>query len=375
MSESIYLLGEDGLLRGMQERSYESEDSLQTLVERYPELLAGDQISPACPRRWLLISREMAVPGEADGSNRWSLDHLFVDQDGIPTLVEVKRSSDTRIRREVVGQMLDYAANGIVYWPTEMMRGCFEATCKMRHEDPDAVLARFLDQGGNNDPGVFWNAVDSNLRSGRIRLVFLADQIPAELQRVVEFLNEQMARVDVIAVELKQFVGQGIQTLVPRLIGQTVLTKQKQEGRSAKKQWDEESFLNLLNENKGGEIAAIAKRMIDWMRRNSDELSWGSGKENGSVAGVIKRDGKAIKPFYIYSTGVVYVPFPFPPDHENRYLLFKKINAIDGIKIEEEKIKDTAAWPPFSLAVLQNEASLNQFFDVYQWVIDELHKG
>ena len=29
-----------------------------------------------------------------------------------PTLVEVKRSSDTRIRREVVGQMLDYAANG-----------------------------------------------------------------------------------------------------------------------------------------------------------------------------------------------------------------------------------------------------------------------
>jgi hypothetical protein len=33
------------------------------------------------------------------------------DQNAVPTLVEVKRSSDTRIRREVVGQMLDYAAN------------------------------------------------------------------------------------------------------------------------------------------------------------------------------------------------------------------------------------------------------------------------
>jgi hypothetical protein len=32
----------------------------------------------------------------------------------VPTLLEVKRSSDTRIRREVVGQMLDYAANGVV---------------------------------------------------------------------------------------------------------------------------------------------------------------------------------------------------------------------------------------------------------------------
>ena len=32
----------------------------------------------------------------------------------MPTLVEVKRSSDTRIRREVVGQMLHYAANAVV---------------------------------------------------------------------------------------------------------------------------------------------------------------------------------------------------------------------------------------------------------------------
>jgi len=28
--------------------------------------------------------------------------YLFVDQDGIPTLVEVRRQSDTRLRREVV---------------------------------------------------------------------------------------------------------------------------------------------------------------------------------------------------------------------------------------------------------------------------------
>jgi hypothetical protein len=31
-----------------------------------------------------------------------------LDQDAVPTLVEVKRSSDTRIRREVMGQMSDY---------------------------------------------------------------------------------------------------------------------------------------------------------------------------------------------------------------------------------------------------------------------------
>ena len=69
----------------------------------------------------------MAVPSEEGGGWRWSLDHLFLDQDGIRTLVEVKRSTDSRIRREVVGQMLDYAANAVVYWPVEEIRSTFRS--------------------------------------------------------------------------------------------------------------------------------------------------------------------------------------------------------------------------------------------------------
>jgi len=114
MTGKIYLLQEDGTLQGLSEQSYSSEELLQTLLEQYSDLLAGEQISESAPRRWLLVSREMGVPGEEGGYDQWSLDHLFLDQDAIPTLVEVKRSTDTRIRREVVGQMLDYAANAVV---------------------------------------------------------------------------------------------------------------------------------------------------------------------------------------------------------------------------------------------------------------------
>ena len=100
MSGKIYLIQENDTLQAMSEQPYLNEDLLQTLLEKYPDLLAGDQINEAMPRRWLLVSREVGVPGEADSLNRWSLDHLFLDQEAIPTLVEVKRSSDTRIRRE-----------------------------------------------------------------------------------------------------------------------------------------------------------------------------------------------------------------------------------------------------------------------------------
>ena len=75
------------------------------LLSQYPSLLAGNQIDPDSPRKWLLITRECGIPGKQNGADRWAVDHLFIDQDAIPTLVEVKRSTDTRIRREVVGQM------------------------------------------------------------------------------------------------------------------------------------------------------------------------------------------------------------------------------------------------------------------------------
>jgi hypothetical protein len=175
----IYLIQDNGQLVEMREKAYDSEDLLQKLLADYPSLLAGEQIDSVVPRRWLLISREMAVPDDEDSSGRWTLDHLFVDQDGIPTIVEVKRSSDTRIRREVVGQMLDYAANGVIYWSVDKIRAQFEA--KLNSEQ---LLMSFLGEE-DADQEEFWQQVKSNLQAGKIRLVFVADKIPAELQRIV----------------------------------------------------------------------------------------------------------------------------------------------------------------------------------------------
>jgi len=134
--------------------------------------------------------------------------------------VEVKRSSDTRIRREVVGQLLEYAAHASAYLSAERLRGRFEAYLLEKGSNPDEVLRQFL--GGDADPETFWNLVETRLRAGQLRLVFVADEIPPELRRVVEFLNRQMASTEVLAVEVKQYVGQGLTTLVPRVLGQTI---------------------------------------------------------------------------------------------------------------------------------------------------------
>ncbi len=85
--------------------------------------------------------------------------------------------------------MLDYAANGVAYWPIEQIVDAFKATVAKTGEQPEQRLRQFLQEA---EPEPFWRQVDSNLRSGRIRMVFVADRIHKELRRIVEFLNEQM---------------------------------------------------------------------------------------------------------------------------------------------------------------------------------------
>jgi hypothetical protein len=259
VSGGIFVLQGEELV-AMHEQPYDSEDLLQTLLAKYPGLLAGgDQISGS-ERRWLLVRREVGVPGTETGGGRWSLDHLFLDQEAVPTLVEVKRSSDTRIRREVVGQMLDYAANGVVYWPAERLRSEFESRCVKDDQEPEEVFRTSL--GDELDPERFWDDVEQNLRSGRIRLLFVADQIPAELRRVIEFLNERMSPTEVLGIEIKQYVGGGdLTTLVPRVVGQTEQARIQKVGGSQSLSLDWDYYKQRLPP----ERLAIARQIYEQM--------------------------------------------------------------------------------------------------------------
>ncbi len=99
MKGNIYLLQDNQTLVEMTEETYIDEDLLQKLLGQYPSLLAGHQINPADPRRWIVIKRTREVKGEEGRPEKWSLDHLFLDQDAVPTMVEVKRITEARSGR------------------------------------------------------------------------------------------------------------------------------------------------------------------------------------------------------------------------------------------------------------------------------------
>lgn len=349
---AIYVMsGEGSKLVEMTELPYELEDVLQALLQDYPDLLSGDS-SPESRHRYLLIGREVGLASEEAGTERWSVDHLFIDEDAVPTIVEVKRSSDTRIRREVVGQMLDYAANAVVYWPVERLRQRFED----RVDDPIAAIAGLA--AGEAEIEGFWDRVKTNLHAGKVRLIFVADAVPLELQRIVEFLNSQMRSAEVLALEVKRYSGEGFTALVSRTIGDTAAAAEtKSTGRRATRQWDEASFFAELAEHTDPMAVSVARRLLEWGRSKGLRVWWGQGLSEGSFMPMLDVGDEKHWTFAVYTYGSVEVPLLRMDDAEE---VRKGLNAIDGINIPPEKITKR---PNFPLDVLS--ANLDRFLTIF----------
>ena len=272
MAERIYTIVGGGDLEPLEEAPFSTEDELQALIARHPELLDGEQMRPGDPRRWILITREKGISERSDAGARWSIDHLIIDQDAVPTLAEVKRGSNPEIRRTVVGQMLEYAAHASQTWTGDELRRAFEESASARGLDPIEELGKLLQADGEPDADAFWQSVVTNLSARRLRLLFIADDIPDPLERVVEFLNAQMPGIEVLAVEIKRFQGRSTQTLVPRIIGRTAASASHATAGS-RRRFTRKSFLSELN---SVEASVAASRLLDVALESGARLGWGS---------------------------------------------------------------------------------------------------
>lgn len=271
-SGRIFLVGQDeSQWIPMVETPYTQEEILQRALAHYPDLLPGDQINPEEPRRWLLVKRELGIPGNANSASIWSLDHLFLDQDGIPTFVECKRAADTRSRREVVAQMLDYAANGTEYWSMDRLRQAATETARSQNLALEEQIQQLIGESDVERVEAYWQLVENNLRQGRIRLIFVADALPRELRRLIEFLNSKMTDVEVLGVEVKQFVGPGQTAMVPRVIGLTEASRTIKPNAS-RRHVTREEFL----ENCSPEAAAFFSDILEGAEGQGHTIYWGT---------------------------------------------------------------------------------------------------
>lgn len=109
----------------------------------------------------------------------------------MPTFIEVKRASDTRSRREVVAQMLDYAANGSRFWAPEQLRSWFEG------DDPKGAVNRLADWlGRSEDEPEVWP-----MSSGKRPEIPLAELTDGRAEHLLALVDRWLEEVRAYAAE------------------------------------------------------------------------------------------------------------------------------------------------------------------------------
>lgn len=292
------------------------EDALQTILEKYPQIIPGKQIDPISddPPRFVLLRREMPVAG-------WSLDHLYVDQRGVLTLVETKLIQNPESRREVIGQMIEYAANASEYWGNEKARRYSIEFWNKKGVNLDDTLKKEF--GEDLDISAFWATVEENLKNGRIRMMIAADELWPEVRRMIEYLNGEMSNAEVLGLELKCYGDDNSQmVLVPLLVGQS---KQPPVDGTVPS-WPLEKLKESFDNLKDSTLRSRLYKVMDWA---VSRKSFIEAKAKFPTFGMLGKGGKLLVSFYCSGNF-----------GGNIYLYFEEIKYPGGTAERDALIKD-----------------------------------
>lgn len=270
------------------------EAALQALIERHPEVLPGGQMEPGTddPPRFALLRREMPVGG-------WSLDHLLVDQRGVLTLIETKLAENPEARREVVGQIMEYAANARAFWGGGRARELSEDYWKRTGgRSVDEVIRERL----GIEAEKLWGLVDRNLRDGWIRLIIAADELTPEVRRVIEYLNEEMETAEIFGLEIKCY-GKDEESLVlvPRLLGQTQAALDRKSGQVGSSVWLPTQLREAYEQSQEKEVALRLQSVLAWA---VDRGVFLEARAKNAVFGIKGKSGDRL--FTFFPDGTVY---------------------------------------------------------------------
>lgn len=198
---------------------YESEASLQQLIAEHPSLIPG-------------VS-EQAIACREFSSGVGPADVVILDESGAITLVECKRAANPQVRREIVGQVLDYASR---LWGMRVDE--FESAWRRAAKSDTSPLAFFDEQGAETREGLA-----ENLEAGRMRLVLAVDRVNDDLKRIVEDLNSiTLGEVAVFVIELQRAQHDGVEVLIPTAYGAELASAKGRHDRAVRDRWPVEAF-------------------------------------------------------------------------------------------------------------------------------------
>lgn len=343
--------------------AYTDESHLQKLLDDSPEIVSLDEIRPDAGPLVVTI-REFSLPVG-------SIDLLGFTARGNIVIIECKRAANTQAKREVIGQILDYAAH--------LWENTYEALDEKVKVAKGLSLAELVHTktGEDWDEEEFRSNVRSALAEGNFILVIVVDEINDELNRIVRYVNATGSpSFSFAALEMRRFTTEQAEMLVPHVFGPVHVAPRQHT--TNKNKWSADTFFPELRSQCGVEAEATARAIFAWAEQKKMRNWWGEGIRNGSFVPIYNANGRDHQLFAVWSSGFVEMYFywyqyrsPFDIE-EKRLEILNRLNQIPGVKLPPNVISRR---PSIPLTVFSSEESLKQFFEIFDWFINEVEKA
>jgi hypothetical protein len=280
----------EGVVHPLERLSLQARDIdegwLQTRLFQCPEVLPINEIDPSFGPL-IPIGREI---GTAAGP----IDNLYVSPQGTLTIVEAKLWRNPQARREVIGQILDYAKE-ISGWSYDDI----DARAK---EKAGKSLWELVRDKGELDESKFVDAVSRNMRSGAFLLLVVGDGIREEMESLTRFIQENnQLRFTLALVELQLYKFQDGLLVIPSIVARTaeitravvhvrttgaaqvdvsldIIEGEENDTTERRSVIRSEEFFQELSKSSDPAAVDLARRLYeDFSQDSRFQIDWGSG--------------------------------------------------------------------------------------------------
>ena len=192
-----------------------SEDTLQDLLFRFPQALPIPAID-ATYGEAIPVCRELPTPAGY-------LDALYVNHLGRLTLAEFKLWRNPQARREVIGQILDYAKD-LASWAYEDLQTRVSMAVGRKG---NALYDLVREHHPDLDEAEFVDSVTRHLRRGEFLLLIVGDGIQEGAANIVDFVQRHSGLHFNLALVEAALYRDGASRLIvqPRVLAQTEIVQ------------------------------------------------------------------------------------------------------------------------------------------------------
>lgn len=192
-----------------------SEAWLQNLVFAHPETIPVQEIEPG-------FGPLIPICTELDTRQAGYIDTLFANHQGLLTIAEFKLWRNPEARREVVGQILDYARVLRRWTYADLQR---EVSHTLKRHGANALFDIVRSKHPALDEASFIDAASRNLRNGRFLLLLIGDGIREGVESIAEYVQAHAGLHFTFGlVEIGIYdLGAGQCLIQPRILARTLI--------------------------------------------------------------------------------------------------------------------------------------------------------